>query len=31
MRKNHPERIEAMGRVWEPDVGQPAERRADPV
>ena len=31
MRKNHPERIEAMGRVWEPDVGQPAERTADPV
>jgi amino acid transporter len=31
LRKNHPERIEAMGRVWEPDNEQPAERAADPV
>ena len=30
LRKNHPERIDAMGRVWEPDNGQ-AERTADAV
>jgi hypothetical protein len=30
LRKNHPERIEAMGRVWEPDHSQ-AERTADAV
>jgi amino acid transporter len=31
LRKNHPERIEAMGRVWEPDYAKPAERAADPA
>ncbi len=30
LRKNHPERIDAMGRVWEPDNSQ-AERTADAV
>jgi amino acid transporter len=31
LRRNHPERIEAMGRVWEPDYGQPEDRTADAV
>jgi amino acid transporter len=31
LRKNHPERIEAMGHVWEPDYGQSEDRTADAV
>jgi amino acid transporter len=31
LRKNHPERIEAMGRVWEPDHTDTTERTTDSV
>ena len=31
LRRNHPDRIEAMGRIWEPDHGQPADREARPA
>jgi amino acid transporter len=30
LRSRHPERIEAMGRIWEPDYGQSPPRAEDP-